>query len=178
MRTAIYVDGLNLYYAIKKSNYRWLNPVELARLVLPPEYRMERLRYFTAPVKPDFDPDAPKRQEVYIKALKTLPEVKVHFGKFRTNTKLGPLRNLPVADRQITAQNPVVLPEGDCLVTGKQALILPVRQKLTDHSGSRSGSLGDSVPNGVVAEIQTMVEKGSDVNLASYLLTDAWKKLV
>ena len=55
---------------------------------------------------------------------------------------------------------------------------MPVRDKLKDHSGSRTRRRSrGSVPNGVVAEIQTMVEKGSDVNLAAHLLNDAWKDL-
>ena len=177
MRTAIYVDGFNLYHAIKYTKYKWLNPLELVHQVLPSECRVERLRYFTAPVKAVFDRDAPKRQEVYIKALKTLPEVKVHFGRFRPNTKRGPLLNLPVANRWIATQKPVKLPQGDHLVSGQQEQVLPVRRKLEDYSGGRSGSPADSVPNGVVAEIQTMVEKGSDVNLAAHLLNDAWKDL-
>ena len=33
------------------------------------------------------------------------------------------------------------------------------------------------VPNAVIAEFHTVEEKGSDVNLASHLLNDAWKGL-
>ena len=82
-------------------------------------------------VKGTFNPNAPDRQRVYIKALKTLPEVEVHFGKFKSDTKRGQLRNLPVAGRQIkVGQLLVKLPEGDHLVSGRQELVLPVRTKL------------------------------------------------
>ena len=167
MRTAIYVDGFNLYHAIKNTSYKWLNLVELARQVLPPQYEVTKLRYFTAKAKGKFDRNAPKRQWVYINALKTLPEVEVHFGRFKPDTKRGQLRNLPVAGRQIkVGQLLVKLPEGDHLVSGEQKLVLPVRTKLKKSS--------DSVENGVFAEVQTMVEKSSDVNLAAHLLNDAW----
>ena len=33
------------------------------------------------------------------------------------------------------------------------------------------------VPNAVIAEFHSMEEKGSDVNLAAYLLNDAWMNL-
>lgn len=131
MKTAIYVDGFNLYHAIEDTSYKWLNLVELARQVLPPQYEVTKLRYFTAKVKGKFDRSAPERQMVYIKALKTLPEVEVHFGRFKPDTKRGQLRNLPVAGRQIkVGQLPVELPEGDHLVSGRQELVLPVRTKL------------------------------------------------
>ena len=169
MRTAIYVDGFNLYHAIKNiknSNYKWLNLVELARQVLPPRCEVTKLRYFTAMVNGTFDRNAPERQRVYIKALKTLPEVKVHYGRFKPDIKRGQLRNLPVAGRQIkVGRLPVELPEGDHLVSGQQELVLPVRTKLKKPP--------DSVANGVFAEVETMVEKGSDVNLAAHLLNDA-----
>lgn len=82
-------------------------------------------------VKGTFNPNAPDRQRVYIKALKTLPEVEVHLGKFKSDIKRGQLRNLPVAGRQIkVGQLPVELPEGDHLFSGRQELVLPVRTKL------------------------------------------------
>ena len=52
MRTTIYVDGFNLYHAIKNTNYKWLNLVELAIQVLPPQCEVTKLRYFTALVTP------------------------------------------------------------------------------------------------------------------------------
>ena len=58
-----YVDGFNLYYgAVKRTPYKWLNPVELARRVLPAGHTVERLKYFTAHVSGAADPGVPRRQ--------------------------------------------------------------------------------------------------------------------
>ncbi len=82
MRTRVYVDGFNLYYQLKKSRTKWLNPVELARLVLKKHHKIDRLRYFTTRVSGIPDQSAPARQQVYQNALGTLPEVEIHFGSF------------------------------------------------------------------------------------------------
>ena len=75
MKTYVYVDGFNLYYgAVKGTSLRWLNPVELARQVLPPGHQIEKLKYFTARVSGAADPGAPARQQQYLSALMTLPE--------------------------------------------------------------------------------------------------------
>ena len=66
MRTSVYVDGFNLFYgALKGTDYKWLNLVELARRLVPEEYALERLRYFTARVSGQSDPgeEAAKTQE-------------------------------------------------------------------------------------------------------------------
>ena len=50
-RTRVYVDGLNLYYgALKGTSFRWLDLVKLAKLLVPDEYQVDQLRYFTARV--------------------------------------------------------------------------------------------------------------------------------
>ena len=76
VRTRVYVDGFNLYYgALKGTAFKWLDPVLLTSLLLPPEYEIEQLGYFTARVSGKLDPRAPARQRVYLKALATLAEV-------------------------------------------------------------------------------------------------------
>ena len=88
MRTRVYVDGFNLYYgALKGTRFKWLNPVELARRVLPAGYAVDKLLYFTAHVSGVSDPGAPARQHAYITALRTLPEVEVHFGSFLAKSR-------------------------------------------------------------------------------------------
>jgi hypothetical protein len=48
MRTRVYVDGYNLYYAcLKGSAYKWLDPLALVRNQLP-RNTIDMLRYFTA----------------------------------------------------------------------------------------------------------------------------------
>jgi hypothetical protein len=44
----VYVDGFNLYYGcLRNTPYKWLDIAKLCRFLLP-EYRVNRLRYFTA----------------------------------------------------------------------------------------------------------------------------------
>ena len=84
LRTNVYVDGFNLYYgALRKTPYRWLDPRELCRRVLGPEHALQRIRYFTADIKQSpADRNKHVRQEIYQRALRTLPELKIHKGRF------------------------------------------------------------------------------------------------
>lgn len=51
MQTNVYIDGFNLYYgAVRNTPYKWLNPELLARALLP-DASINRVKYFTAPVK-------------------------------------------------------------------------------------------------------------------------------
>lgn len=122
MRVNVYVDGFNLYYgALRRQPYKWLNLEAFARGLLRPNDEINRIRYFTARVKPTaFDRDAPIRQASYLRALGTVPSISTHYGQFLASTV-----NMPRAD----------------------------------------GS-------GLVRVIKTE-EKGSDVNLATFLLLDA-----
>lgn len=178
MKTRVYVDGMNLYYGAikrpKRTGYKWLNLVTLACQVLPPGHVVEKLRYFTSRVSGVLDPNAPARQNIYISALKTLPEVEVHFGNFLAKTVWRPIINLPVADRQIEASPPVILPKGNYLVSGDMQHVLSVRHYF-DHKGGRRTKRNSPahMPNTLVAEFHTMEEKGSDVNLAAHLINDA-----
>lgn len=87
MRAYIYVDGFNLYYgALRNSPYKWLNLRRLLSLLLPGD-ELLRINYYTARVKPLPDnPEAPLRQQIYLRALRTLPDVHIHFGHFLTHT--------------------------------------------------------------------------------------------
>ena len=85
-RTNVYVDGFNLYYgALKNTSYRWLDLDALSRLLLP-GHEIREIRYFTARVmdRPK-DPGAAARQDAYLRALKSLPNVSVYFGHFLTH---------------------------------------------------------------------------------------------
>ena len=72
------------------------------------------------------DPGAPARQQIYLKALATLPEVDIHYGRFLAKTVWRPIVNLPVAGRRIETPRPVTLPEGDHPVTDGRPQTLPV----------------------------------------------------
>jgi len=125
MRVSIYIDGFNLYYrALKGTTHKWLDPIALARKLLHEDDRIVRARYFTARVSPRAgNPGAPRRQQMYLNALSTLPELKIHYGRFLTKTKFRP-------------------------IVGR---------------------------DGEYAEIHDTEEKGSDVNLAAFLLHDGWQ---
>lgn len=126
LKTNVYVDGFNFYYGcIRGTPWRWLDLEKLCRLLLP-SHEINRIRYFTALVnaRPD-DANQPQRQQTYLRALRTLPAVSLHFGHFLSNEINMRLAHPPA-------------------------------------TGPRS-----------VAVIKTE-EKGSDVNLAAFLLVDAF----
>jgi len=93
LKTYAYVDGFNLYYrALKSTPYKWLDLGSFLRRVFP-RNEFELIRYFTAKVKPlPHDRDQRVRQEVYLRALRSLENVQIHFGHFTTHPV-----NLPLA---------------------------------------------------------------------------------
>lgn len=128
VQTNFYVDAFNLYYgALKGTPYKWLDLAALFRRLFP-RNELHRIRDFTARVDgraPDFN--QPQRQQAYLRALMTLPDLSIHYGQYRTR---------------------------------------PTRMALTE---SRPGGAR------TVSVLKTE-EKGSDVNLASYLLLDAFRE--
>lgn len=180
MRTRVYIDGFNFYYgAVKGTPFKWIDLVELARQVLPAGHSIEKVKYFTARVSGASDPGAPARQQVYLKALWTLPEMEIHFGSFLAKTIWRPIVNLPVAGNQINSPTPVVLPAGNHIVTGSKRHTLQVGSY--PQRGSKRNKKRSKTPrplrDALIAEVHAMEEKGSDVNLAAHLINDAWKGL-
>lgn len=92
MNTIVYIDGFNLYYgALRKTPYRWLDVGRLCRLMLPRD-DIRQIKYFTALVNPrPTDPDQRVRQESYLRALRTLPNLSITFGYFLTHEVIMPL---------------------------------------------------------------------------------------
>lgn len=57
-----------------------------------PRHCVERIEYFTAHVKAlPHDPQQPARQQVYLRALGTLPSVSIHLGQFASHTVKMPV---------------------------------------------------------------------------------------
>jgi hypothetical protein len=86
LKTHLYVDGFNLYYGcLKGSQYKWLNPAEMAKLLLP-GHVITAVHYFSANVtaRPE-DKDQPIRQQTYFRALRTVPGLTIQLGYFNTN---------------------------------------------------------------------------------------------
>ncbi|MFB3812858.1 MAG: NYN domain-containing protein [Terriglobales bacterium] len=86
-RVNVYIDGFNLYYgAVKGTPYRWLDLARLCQRMLPND-SIQEIKYFTAIVSArPHDPQAPVRQQVYLRALKTIPNLRIFFGNFRTHS--------------------------------------------------------------------------------------------
>ena len=92
MSTFVYVDGFNLYYgALRNTSYRWLNLDALCQFLLPRNIVTE-IKYFTALVsaRPS-DVAKPVRQQLYLRALATVPKISVHLGHFLTHPVTMPL---------------------------------------------------------------------------------------
>ena len=92
MITNLYVDGFNLYYrALKDTPFRWLDLRGLGEALFP-EDSIHRVCYFTARLdaRPG-NPNQPRRQLVYLRALATLPGMHTYYGVFRSGVKRRPL---------------------------------------------------------------------------------------
>jgi uncharacterized LabA/DUF88 family protein len=92
LKTTVYVDGFNLYYrALRGTPFKWLNLRRLCSLVLGQSYEVVEIKYYTARVSGALDPKQPARQHAYLRALATLPEVSIHYGKFLAGSTWLPL---------------------------------------------------------------------------------------
>ena len=94
MRTAIYVDGFNLYYrTVRGTPHKWLDLRALFVKVLKPSHEIVRIKYFTALVSSTpQDPDKTLRQKTYLRALQShAPEIEVHYGHFLSHEVKAPL---------------------------------------------------------------------------------------
>lgn len=92
MKTIVYVDGFNLYYgAVKGTPYKWLNLSKMCQLLLP-KNQITGIKYFSAPVtaRPS-DPDQPNRQQLYLRALRTLAGLEVIYGHFLEHEVMMPV---------------------------------------------------------------------------------------
>lgn len=123
-KTNVYIDGFNLYFGcLRNSPYRWLDLRKLCQLLLP-KNDIQAIKYFTARVssRPN-NPSQHRRQEIYLRAVRTLPNVEIIYGHFLTS------------EPQMRLVNP------------------PPKY----------------------AKVYKTEEKGSDVNIAAHLLSDAYE---
>jgi uncharacterized LabA/DUF88 family protein len=94
VRTYIYIDGFNFYYgAVKDTPHKWLDFKTLFIRLLPSDYQIDKIKYFTAIVEPSpSDPQKAMRQQIFIRALKEyIPEFGVYKGKFLSQSAWLPL---------------------------------------------------------------------------------------
>lgn len=109
MRTYVYVDGFNLYYGCLKGRraVKWLDLDRLCRLLLP-ENSIAKINYYTARVSDrPHDPGKSTRQQIYLRALKTLPNVEIHLGHFLSHSVWMPM-DVPSPAQQVHANDSVV----------------------------------------------------------------------
>ena len=136
VKVRAYIDGFNLYNSLPKSEegvkrHRWLNLDSLLRAVYPSAEELDAIKYFTAAnEQTGFDEasdDSTKseRQQIYWRALRTLPNLEIIEGFFHIDKKKPMPRS--------------------------------------DYSRSRK-----------LVDVIKIEEKGSDVNLATHLLCDAF----
>ena len=111
MKTIVYVDGFNLYYgAVKDTPYKWLNILRLCQLLLP-KNQIVKIKYFTALVtaRPS-DPDQPNRQQLFLRALHTIPGLEIIYGHFLEHEVL-----MPVAKRASVKHKLWTRPATNCV---------------------------------------------------------------
>ena len=87
MRTRIYVDAFNLYDGALRSTYfKWLDLDAPCSSLLEPAIRIEHIHDCTARVSArDGDHGQPQRQELYFRALRTIPHLSITLGHFQSS---------------------------------------------------------------------------------------------
>lgn len=95
----VYIDGLNLYYGIKEwPGCKWLDVGALVHSLFPDD-DVNRIRYFTARVKGKLDPSSVLRQQAYLRALSTIPNLELHYGTLLVTQAMMPLAE-PIGGRK------------------------------------------------------------------------------
>jgi hypothetical protein len=67
----------------------------MSRAALPASCQIEAINYYTAHISGRVDPDGPRRQHAYLRAIATLPKVAIHYGNFLVNQKWAGLVQPP-----------------------------------------------------------------------------------
>jgi len=108
MRTIIYVDGFNLYFRllVNRPAAKWLNIKALAERLLDPANKVVGVKYYTARVSGRIDAAAPARQQIYLDALRTVPEISIHMGSFLLSEKFAGLVKPPEFRPRVTLAPP------------------------------------------------------------------------
>ena len=150
-----YIDGFNLYKGAleDRPDLKWLDLLGLCRDLMPNKI-LNKVYYFAAPLKNRFPGDnANERQATYLRVLEH-SGVEIVLGHFRRDASW---QRLTTRSRTQTFQP--VLPS-----------MIGISQIALNRSWDKAS------PDVPKANIWTHKEKGSDVNLASYLLRDIYKK--
>lgn len=96
-----YIDGFNLYFGIRSEaikrgtldapdprwyRYMWLNLHAMCSLMLTDRQQLVAVKYFTAPITGG--KAKRERQNAYLDALRTIPDIEIIFGRFEPERKL------------------------------------------------------------------------------------------
>lgn len=85
-RVTIFIDGFNLYFGLKEKGWKdcyWLDFGKLAKRLLKPYQQLNVIKYFTSRVSGTRqDPQKHHRQQAFLDALTTIPDVQVFFGHY------------------------------------------------------------------------------------------------
>ena len=94
-KTIVYIDGFNVFYSLKKTPFKWLNLHKFSTVQLDSKkHNITKIKYFTARVQSTLtDPLKDTRQDIYLRALKTLPNLEIIFGQFKKRQVRGVLCN-------------------------------------------------------------------------------------
>lgn len=144
-----FIDGFNLYKGVleRRPHFKWLDLRKFSSGMWP-DYCLKDVYYFTAPVKKRFPLDtAPERQATYLRVLRN-QGIHVIKGKFRRDEKWLRLKS--------SQRIELLEPE------------LPSRFGIIQNAINSSAYR--ALPDLPKAHVWSFGEKGSDVNLASYLL--------
>lgn len=89
MKTNVHIDGFNLYHGLFKHQRnsctprdKWLDIRSLAEHLIPEDAKLHQVHFFTANLyRSKRNPDQNLRQDLYLRALASIPSVFIHRGK-------------------------------------------------------------------------------------------------
>lgn len=82
----VYIDGLNFYSSVRgRPADKWVDFRVYAERLVPGDGTLKTVKYFTSQIsaKAAEDRASPRRQRIFIRAVKATPGVEVYEGKFR-----------------------------------------------------------------------------------------------
>lgn len=79
----VYVDGFSFYHGLTKDTpFRWCNLYKLSQLLFPKDV-IQKVKLFAAKSRSFIDdPQAPERQNAYLRALETIPQMELHLFEY------------------------------------------------------------------------------------------------
>jgi uncharacterized LabA/DUF88 family protein len=147
LRACVYVDGFNLFYGcLKGGESKWLDISKLIGGYFP-NYSIEKIKYFSAVTKArKTDLNKPVRQQMYFRALKTSPNIEIILGSFLENEVI-----FYVPDKTV---------KGIQQIAHVSLFYKKAHVPLYSHN---------------YFAVKKTEEKGSDVNLGTHLVMDAYE---